>query len=171
MQNDCLFLGREFKVQTVTVELVELFLTHLDNSLEIKFQNGKLGIEEFRMFFFFKRKVIFFSFVQRVLNGRNLRDFREVLPIAWKKRKQRIIILSKGMMPYNKPLTLTLKLLTLLALDSTGEYQPYFITSFYYRPYFPASAWICHPYAQSVRNYYSFIFCRGPAHVQSDIYR
>ena len=107
--------------------------------------------------------MIFFSFVQRVLNGRNLRDFREVLPIAWKKRKQRIIILSKGMAPYNKPLTLTLKLLTLLALDSTGEYQPYFITSFYYRPYFPASAWICHPYAQSVRNYYSFIFLQRPS--------
>lgn len=66
-------VGREFKVQTVTVELVELqFLTRLDNSLEMKVQNGKLGIEEFLMFFFFKRKVIFFSFVQRVLNGRDL---------------------------------------------------------------------------------------------------
>ena len=42
MENDCLFLGREFKVQTVTVELVELFLTRLDNSLEMKFQNRKL---------------------------------------------------------------------------------------------------------------------------------
>lgn len=41
------------------MELVELFLTHLDNSLEMKFQNGKLGIEEF-VFFFFKRKVISF---------------------------------------------------------------------------------------------------------------
>ena len=67
-------VGREFKVQTVTVELVELqFLTRLDNSLEMEVQNGKLRIEEFLMFFF-KRKVIFFSFVQRVLNGRDLRE-------------------------------------------------------------------------------------------------
>ena len=67
-------VGREFKVQIVTVELVELqFLTRLDNSLEMEVQNGKLRIEEFLMFFF-KRKVIFFSFVQRVLNGRDLRE-------------------------------------------------------------------------------------------------
>lgn len=70
----------------------------------MKVQNGKLGIEEFLMFFFLRGK--WFSFLLYKESWMEEICERFVLPIAWKKRKaENYYFVKTHGVNYNKPLS------------------------------------------------------------------